>query len=70
MFRKRKLKPNPTEPPISIPNRIFRIINPPFYKSIIPLPIIQGDDFKMKGVVFMKEGKYNFFILDGEGGLR
>jgi len=55
---------------MTIPSRIFKIIQPPSNKGIIPLSIIQGDDFKMKGLVFMKEGKYNFFILDGEGGLR
>jgi len=26
--------------------------------------------FEMKGLVFMRRGKYNFFILDGKGGLR
>jgi hypothetical protein len=45
---------------MTIPRRIFRIIKPPFNKGIIPLSIIQGDDIKMKRLVFVKKGKYNF----------
>jgi hypothetical protein len=31
---------------MTIPNKIFRIIKPPFNKGIIPLPIIQEDGFR------------------------
>jgi len=51
-----------------MPNRIFRIIKPPSNKGIISLSIIQGDDFDLKRLVFVKKGKYNFFILGGVGG--